>query len=119
MRPEKTGYTVLPSCVLHNILRQRAKSPYNPTSSANTEGLDTGKIIAGDKRQLKTSDGPQTQGARNACQEAKQCSLQYKNYFTNEGQVTWRHKFLLLAISSLQKSAINYSITICIQQIYQ
>jgi hypothetical protein len=119
MRPEKIGYIVLASCVLHNFLRQRAKSPYNTTSSVKMEGFDSGEVIAGDKRQLETSDGLQRHGARNACQEAKHCILQYKNYFMKEGQVTWQHEYLLLAISSLQKSAINYSITICIQQIYQ
>jgi hypothetical protein len=43
MRPEKTGYIVLAACVLHNFLRQRAKSSYNPASSVKMEGLDTGK----------------------------------------------------------------------------
>jgi hypothetical protein len=70
------------------------------------EGLDTGEIISADTRQLKT-DGLQRHGARNACQEVKQWTLQYKNYFTNDGQVTWQHIFLLLAISYFQKSAIN------------
>jgi hypothetical protein len=79
------------------------------------EGLDTGEIISGDRRQLKTSCGLQRHSARNACQEAKHCGLPYENYFMNEGQVTWQHTFLLSAISSLQKSAINCSITICIQ----
>jgi hypothetical protein len=83
------------------------------------EGLDNGGITAGDRRQPKTSNGLQRHGDRNACQEAKLCGLPYENYFMKEGQVTWQHTFLLLAISSLQKSAINYSITICIQQIYQ
>jgi hypothetical protein len=83
------------------------------------EGLDTGEIIAGDRRQLKTSDDLQRHGAINAYQEAKQCGLPYENYFMKEGQVAWQHKSLLLAISSLQKLAINYSIAICIQQIYQ
>jgi hypothetical protein len=119
MRPEKTEYIVPAACVLHNFLRQRAKSSYNPTSSVKMEGLDTGEIISRDRRQLKASHGLQRHGARNACQEAKQCSLQYENYVMNEGQVTWRHKFLLLGISSFQKSAINYPITICILQIYQ
>jgi hypothetical protein len=82
------------------------------------EGLDTGEITAGDRRQLNPSDGRQRHGARNACQEAERCSLRYKNYFMNEGKVTWQHKFLL-ATSSSQKSAINYSITTCIQEIYQ
>jgi hypothetical protein len=82
------------------------------------EGLDTGEIIAGDRRQLKTSDGLQRHRARNACQEAKQRRLQYQNYFMKEGQVTWQHKFLLLAISTFQKSAINYSITTCVQELY-
>jgi hypothetical protein len=53
------------------------------------EDLDTGGIIAGDRRQRKSLDGLQRHGTRNACQEAKQCILQYKNYCTNEGQVTW------------------------------
>jgi hypothetical protein len=68
MRPEKIGYIVFVACVLHSFLRQRAKSSYNPTRSVKMEGLDTGKIIAGDRRQPKTSDGLQRHGARNACQ---------------------------------------------------
>jgi hypothetical protein len=83
------------------------------------EGLDTGEIIAGDRRQLNPSDGRQRHGARNACREAERCSLRYRNHFMNEGKVTWQQKFLLLAISSFQKSAINYPITICIEQIDQ
>jgi hypothetical protein len=75
MRPEKIGYIVLAACVLHNFLRQLAKSSYNPTSSVKVGGLDTGEIIAGDRRQPKASDGLQRYGARNACQKAKQCSL--------------------------------------------
>jgi hypothetical protein len=59
------------------------------------EDLDTGEVIAGDRRQRKASDGLQRKhGARNACQEAKQCSLQYKSCFMKEGQVTWQHKYL-------------------------
>jgi hypothetical protein len=69
------------------------------------EGLDTGAVTAGDRRQLKTSNGLQRHGARNACRQAEQCTLQYNNYFMNEGQLTWLHKFLLLVTSSLQKSA--------------
>jgi hypothetical protein len=53
MRPEKIGYIALASCVLHNFLRQRCNSPYNPTSSVKMEDLDTGEIIAGDRRQLE------------------------------------------------------------------
>jgi hypothetical protein len=71
------------------------------------EDLDTGAVTAGDRRQLKTSNGLQRHGAGNACREAEQCSLQYNNYFMNEGLVTWLHKFLLLVTNSLQKSAIN------------
>jgi hypothetical protein len=72
IRPEKIGYTVLASCVMHNFLRQRSKSSYNPTRSVKMEGFDTGEIISGHRRQLKTSDGLQRHSARNACQEAKQ-----------------------------------------------
>jgi hypothetical protein len=93
MRPEKFGYTVLAACVLHSFLRQRAKSSYNPTRSVKMEGLDTGEISAGHRRRLKTSDAPQRHGVRNVRQEAKQCSLQYKNYFMNEGQVTGNINF--------------------------
>jgi hypothetical protein len=71
----RNGYIVLAACVLHNFLRQHAKSPYNPTSSIKMEGLCTGEIIAEDRRQLKASDGLQGHGARNACREAKQCGL--------------------------------------------
>jgi hypothetical protein len=77
MRPEKIGYTILDACVLHNFLTQRAKSSYNTTSSVKMEGLDSGEIISGYRRQLETSEGLQRHGARNVCQEAKQCSLQY------------------------------------------
>jgi hypothetical protein len=83
------------------------------------EGLDTGAVTARDRRQLKTSDGLQRHGARNARQQARRCGLQYENCFMKKGEVTWQHTFLLLAISSLQKSAVNYPITICIQQIYR
>jgi hypothetical protein len=104
MRPEKTGYAVLAACVLHNFLRQRAKSSYNPASSVKTEGLDTGEVSAGDRRQLNTSDGPRRHGARNACREAKRCSLQNENCFMNAGQVTCQQQLLSLVISSLQKN---------------
>jgi hypothetical protein len=57
------------------------------------EDLDTGEITALDTRPRKTSDGLQRHGARNACQEAKQRSLQYENYFMNEGQVTGNINF--------------------------
>jgi hypothetical protein len=81
------------------------------------EDLDTAEVTARDRRQLKPSDGLQRHGARNACQEAKRYRLQHENYFMNEGQVTWRHDFVLLIISSLQKSASNHSIAIHIQEI--
>jgi hypothetical protein len=74
------------------------------------EDLDTGVVTAGDRRQLKTSNGLQRHGARNACQEAEQCSLQCNNYFMNEGQLTWLHKFFLKVTSSLQKSAITITL---------
>jgi hypothetical protein len=97
----------------------RGNIAYSPRRSVKIEYLDTGEVIAKDRRQRKTLDGLKWHGARNACQEAKQRMLQYKNYFMNEGQGTWHHKFLWLIISSLQKSAINYSITVCFPQIYQ
>jgi hypothetical protein len=31
----------------------------------------------------------------------------------NEGQVSWQHGLLWLDVSSLQKSAVNYSTSIC------
>jgi hypothetical protein len=67
------------------------------------DDFDTGEVTAGDRRQPKTSNGLQRHGARNACQEAEQCSLQYKKYFMNEGQVTWQHQFLLLVTCKNQQ----------------
>jgi hypothetical protein len=60
----------------------RGNIAYSPTRSVEVEDLDIGEVTAGDRRQRKALDGLQRHGARNACQEAKQCSLQYKNYFT-------------------------------------
>jgi hypothetical protein len=118
MRPKQIDYIVLASCVLHSFLRERAKSSYRLTGSVKMEDSDTGALTAGDTRQLKPSDGLQGHGARDVCQEAKRCGLQYESCVMNEGQVTG-NKFLLLAISSLQESTIRYPITTCIQHIYQ
>jgi hypothetical protein len=65
-----------------------------PTRFINMEHLDTGEVIARDWLQQETTDGLQQHGARNASQEAKQCRLPNKNYFMNEGQVSWPHRFL-------------------------
>jgi hypothetical protein len=70
------------------------------------EDSDTAEVTARDRRQLKPSDGLQRHGARNACQEAKRYRLQHENCFMNEGQVTWRHDFVLLVTCKNQQLAI-------------
>jgi hypothetical protein len=50
----------------------------------------------------------------------KQNSVAYSTRIIlwTKGKLLGNIKFMLQVISSLQKSAINHSITICIQQIY-
>jgi hypothetical protein len=88
MRREKIDSSVLATYVLHSFLREHTKLSYMPTNFLDMEQLDTGEVITGDWGEREALDDLQHYDARNASQEAKQCSLQYKNYFMNEEQVS-------------------------------
>jgi hypothetical protein len=93
--PNKFDHIIIVDCVPHNFLRRHAESSCVPTNSVDTKALPyVTSVIAGNWRQLETMGCLVQHDARNSPEEAKQCCLQYKNYFMNEGHVNWQYRFL-------------------------
>lgn len=93
LSPEKAQTIVLACCYLHNYLRRNRSQSYMCGNSVDVEDIESGNIVEGTWRTTGQSISLCTTHARNSPNIAKSVRDSYCDFFNNEGQVSWQHKF--------------------------
>lgn len=91
--PEKSQIIVLACCYLHNYLRRNQSQTYMCSNSVDVEDFESGIIVEGSWRTTGQSTSLRTTHARNSPTIAKAVRDSYCDFFNNEGQISWQHKF--------------------------
>lgn len=89
---------VLATVVLHNYLRHRYSTSYTPEGSLDVEDTGTATIRLGSWRSMAQPEGIEdlTSCPGNAPTTAKNIRDGYRQYFNNEGRVSWQEKAMLM-----------------------
>jgi hypothetical protein len=93
LSPPKAQTIVLTCCYLHNYLLKNQAQTYISRGSVDTEDFESGNIIDGTRRTSGQSTSLQTSHSRNSPASAKAVRDSYCDFFNNEGQISWQHKF--------------------------
>lgn len=94
MKPKKIDYIVLAACSLHNFLKKKEKANYLPTRELVIEDLDCGTIVNGDLSEYNPMNSLQQGYGRNVCEIAKLNRNKYKDYFVQDGAVSFQNNFV-------------------------
>ncbi|CAG2233049.1 unnamed protein product [Mytilus edulis] len=78
LSPEKVTHVVMACCALHNYLR-----PESFLGLQETENIEINNLMP-----------PMARGGYHSSSKARDIREEYKEYFTNIGQVPWQHKVL-------------------------
>jgi len=84
---------VMASCVLHNYLRRNSSTHYTSTNHLDYEDIENGNVILGQWRQAGDLV-PLQRSTFVAPRDAKTIRDQFKNYFTNEGKVSFQETMI-------------------------
>lgn len=86
-----TDKLVRTACALHNWLRYNSMGTYFPRGSVDVQDTDRGEIIPGTWRS-ETCELPSIRhfGSNHHSREAKAIRDGYKQYFMNEGRISWQ-----------------------------
>lgn len=101
VKQETAVKIVLATCALHNFLLSRKDSinVYTPLGSFDVEDADSGTLTPGSWRSEITAtdtwlDMSQQSGNRSALNCAKRVRDTYRQYFNNEGAVSWQTRMI-------------------------
>lgn len=94
LSPEKSQIIVLACCYLHNYLRRNQSQRYMCSNSIDVEDFESGSIVEGSWRTTARPTSLRTTHARNSPTIAKAIRDSYCDFFNNEGQISWQHKFV-------------------------
>ncbi|XP_076671525.1 uncharacterized protein LOC143370375, partial [Andrena cerasifolii] len=94
LHPEKARKIVLACCYLHNYLSRNRAQAYISRGSVDTEDLESGHIREGTWRTSDQSTALQTSHSRNSLANAKAIRDRYRDFFNNEGQISWQESFV-------------------------
>ncbi|CAH1993099.1 unnamed protein product [Acanthoscelides obtectus] len=90
---ETVNKIVLAACALHNFLRKTSPAKYLPRGSVDEEDIITGSINPGQWRaEITELRRMERYHERRKTNLANQIRDNLKNYFTNEGAVSWQYK---------------------------
>jgi len=90
---ENVDAVVMASCVLHNFLRKKSSTFYTSANHIDSEDTESGNIIQGQWRQIGEMV-PLQQSSSYTPQNAKLVRDKYKEYFNNEGKVSFQEKMI-------------------------
>jgi hypothetical protein len=93
LSPQRAQIIVLTFCCLHNYLLRNQAQTYISRGSLDTEDFESGNIIDGTWGTRGHSTSLQTSHSRNSPASGKAVRDSYCDFFNNEGQVSWQHKF--------------------------
>lgn len=95
VKPSTVNKLVSAACCLNNCLSESSPESYFPSGCIDREDLHTGVVIPGKWREeinqlrnLEPYGGPQSTIV------AKKMRDRFKNYFNNEGVVSWQYKHI-------------------------
>ena len=84
---------VMASCALHNFLRRNSSNYYTSVNQLDIENLDTGNIIQGQWHHI--GEMVLLQRTLNySNRNAKSVRDKFKQYFNNEGKVSFQEKMI-------------------------
>ncbi|XP_008181021.1 uncharacterized protein LOC103308774 [Acyrthosiphon pisum] len=92
-RVVENAFVVMASCVLHNFLRKKSSTFYTSANHIDSEDTESGNIIQGQWRQIGEMV-PLQQSLSYTPQNAKLVRDKYKEYFNNEGKVSFQEKMI-------------------------
>lgn len=84
---------VMASCVLHNFLRKKSSTYYTSANHIDLEDVESGNIIQGKWRQIGEMVPLQATSSYTP-QNAKLVRDKFKQYFNNEGKVSFQEKMI-------------------------
>ena len=87
----KIDLVIMACCVLHNVLRRKARNFYIPPGAVDLEDFHTGAVVPGEWRNNETAYFGLQNTQQNITTDAKQNRMNYEQYFNNIGTVSWQN----------------------------
>ncbi|XP_042867517.1 putative nuclease HARBI1 [Penaeus japonicus] len=91
MSPNKIDVVVLACCILHNVLRQKNKGGYSPTTMVDREDIESRQLIPGSWRNEEQLTPLQANLNNTGQAGGKQNRDKYVTYFNTTGAVPWQN----------------------------
>lgn len=96
LEPHNIRKVVMATCALHNFLIEHVPHAYGPPTCTHQEDIENGNIVsAGEDTSRSNMEALQRRKLGNVMNDAKMVRDEFKNYFVNEGKVSWQDNFVL------------------------